>query len=135
LQRWRDQQPTFCCVLAHTDTCLIPGLSAAGVNDELRPLTPAADAEVVIAGHPMCLPTLPSNPLGAPGPSGITRAALQLGGIDPLFVGTGLRVWPGVSHRRIEGPCGASIEYGQAVPHAASLLEAGYALGRELASK
>ena len=45
--RWAGLRPAFWCVLAHTDTCLIPGVSAAGISAELRPLTPAADAEVV----------------------------------------------------------------------------------------
>src|SRR5579859_5861373 len=94
VERWRGIQPAFCCVLAHTDTCLIPGLSAAGASEELRPLTPAADAEVVNLGVPKCLPHLPSNPLGAPGPAGITRAALTIAGMDAVFVGAGLRVWP-----------------------------------------
>src|SRR5437868_11716273 len=92
--RWRGARPAFTCVLAHTDTCLVPGLSAAGVSEELRPLTPAADAEVVLLGQAQCLPRLPSNPSGAPGPSGITRAALHLAGIDAEFIGAGLRVWP-----------------------------------------
>src|SRR5919199_2867849 len=76
--RWTGKRPRFCCVLGHTDTCLIPGLSAAGINEAVRPYTPAADAEVVLAGEARSLPMLPSNPLGAPGPAGITRAALQL---------------------------------------------------------
>src|ERR1700720_1501850 len=92
--RWRQSRPAFCCVLAHTDTCLIPGVSAAGVSEALRPLTPAAHAEVVNLGSPRCLPALPSNPLGAPGPAGITRAALQVANIEAIFVGAGLRVWP-----------------------------------------
>jgi uncharacterized protein (TIGR00303 family) len=132
-ERWRGAQPVFCCVLAHTDTCLIPGLSAAGVSEELRPLTPAADAEVVLDGQAYCLPTLPSNPLGAPGPAGITRAAVQLGGFDARFVGIGLRVWPRVACQRIDGPGGASIEQGSGVANADALLEAGYQLGAELA--
>src|SRR6266581_4621303 len=61
-QRWAGQQPAFCCVLAHTDTCLIPGVSAAGISEELRPYTPAADAEVVHLGAPRCISRLPSNP-------------------------------------------------------------------------
>src|SRR5260370_25801692 len=84
-QRWAGHRPAFCCVLAHTDTCLIPGVSAAGVTEELRPFTPAADAEVVHLGAPVCLPVLPSNPLGAAGPAGITRAALLLAGVAPVF--------------------------------------------------
>jgi uncharacterized protein (TIGR00303 family) len=133
-ERWRGLQPTFCCVLAHTDTCLIPGLSAAGVSEELRPLTPAADAEVVLLGSPRCLPTLPSNPLGAPGPAAITRAALRLGGFSASFVGIGLSVWPEVECARIDGGPGGSIERGNALPAAPRLFDAGVQLGRALAS-
>src|SRR5579859_4872181 len=91
LERWRGHRPTFYCVLGHTDTCLVPGLSSAGISAELRPYTPAADAEVVLLGEPRCLPLLPSNPLGAPGPSGITRAALDFARITATFVAAGLR--------------------------------------------
>jgi uncharacterized protein (TIGR00303 family) len=130
--RWRGQRPSFCCVLAHTDTCLIPGVSAAGVTEEVRPLTPAADAEAVLLGAPRCLATLPSNPLGAPGPASITRAAMQLGGFGCTFVGSGLLVWPETPCRRIAGGPGANIELGHAVPHARDLFDAGYQLGRTL---
>jgi uncharacterized protein (TIGR00303 family) len=132
-ERWRGHQPAYWCVLGHTDTCLIPGLSAAGVSEELRPLTPAADAEVVLLGSPRCLPHLPSNPLGAPGPSGITHAALQLAGLEAGFVGSGLRVWPATACIRIDGAGGANIETGNAVPHAQDLFATGLELGRGLA--
>src|SRR5579864_1741940 len=115
---WRGQRPSFICVLGHTDVCLVPGISSAGVSEELRPLTPAADAEVVVLGRPLCLSDLPSNPTGAPGPSGIARAALRTAGIEARFVGAGLRVWPGVA-------C-------EEVPVDASLFERGVALGREI---
>ena len=101
VERCRGQSPEFMCVLAHTDLCLIPGLSSAGLSEELRPLTPAADAEIVALGHALCLDGVPSNPSGAPGPAGITRAALQLAGIDARFIGTGLQVWPGVTCERV----------------------------------
>jgi uncharacterized protein (TIGR00303 family) len=134
VDRWRrGTRPTFCCVLAHTDTCLVPGVSAAGISEELRPLTPAADAEVVHLGAPRCLPRLPSNPLGAPGPAGITRAALALGGMQAIFVGAGLRVWPETACLRISEVPGGNIELGCAVPGAQALLEDGQKLGRELA--
>jgi uncharacterized protein (TIGR00303 family) len=132
--RLRGRRPTFCCVLAHTDTCLIPGLSAAGVSEELRPLTPAADAEVVLLGTPRCLPTLPSNPSGAPGPAAITRAAIRLGAMRASFAGVGLTVWPAAECRQIDRRGGGSIERGHAVPPARDLYAAGVELGRELAS-
>lgn len=132
-ERWAGRQPSFCCVLAHTDTCLIPGLSAAGMSAELCPLTPAADAEVVQLGAPMCLPVLPSNPLGAAGPAGITRAALQFAGVEAVFVGAGLKVWPAVVCHRVCSEPGGNIERGQAVPSAFGLLSKGLGLGRDLA--
>jgi uncharacterized protein (TIGR00303 family) len=134
VEGWRGSRSAFCCVLAHTDTCLIPGLSAAGVSEALRPLTPAADAEVVNLGAPRCLPQLPSNPLGAAGPAGITRAALVLAGMDALFVGAGLRVWPDTACVRISEEPGGNIELGCGVPNAAKLLEAGQSVGREIAT-
>src|ERR1700738_3692997 len=116
VERWTGRRPAFCCVLAHTDTCLIPGVSAAGVSEALRPLTPAADAEVVTLGAPRCLPKLPSNPLGAAGPAGITRAALLFSGIDAIFVGAGLRVWPETACVRLSDQPGGNIELGCGVP-------------------
>jgi uncharacterized protein (TIGR00303 family) len=130
---YTGQQPAFCCVLAHTDTCLIPGVSAAGVSAELRKFTPAADAEVVLLGAPRCIARLPSNPLGAAGPAGITRAALELAGINAVFVGAGLRVWPETECERVCAEPGGNIECGHAVPNAAALLETGLGIGRKLA--
>jgi uncharacterized protein (TIGR00303 family) len=129
VRRCADRRASFWCVLAHTDTCLLPGVSAAGVSEDLRPLTPAADAEVVCLGRPVCLPRLPSNPLGAAGPSGITRAALRLASIEPTFIATGLRVWPQAPHRVIEGPPGGRIDRGHAVPNARELYATGLRLG------
>jgi uncharacterized protein (TIGR00303 family) len=130
---WRGQPARFACVLAGTDTCLLPGVSAAGATEELRLLTPAADAEAVHFGAPRCLHGLPSNPLGAPGPAAITRAALRLSGIEPTFVATGLHVSPRAPVRRVDGPPGGRIDRARAVPHARRLFEQGVPLGRELA--
>src|SRR6476659_7204520 len=110
VERWRGVRPSFWCVLAHTDTCLVPGISSAGVTEELRPYTPAADAEVIALGASVCLPRLPSNPLGAPGPAGSTRAALQRGWLEAHLVGAGLRVWPETPVRRVGELPGARID-------------------------
>lgn len=138
VERWRGVRPRFWCVLGHTDICLLPGISTAGVSEELRPLTPAADAEVVTVGAALSLPGLPSSPLGPPGPSGITRAALRFGRIESQFVGAGLRVWPQTECLRVADPDsdlpGGDIQLGDALPNAAALFEAGLGLGRELAA-
>src|SRR5438552_16867077 len=131
-ERWARLRPAFCCVLAHTDTCLIPGVPAAVISAALRPFTPAADAEVVQLGTPRCLPRLPSNPLGAAGPAGITRAALQLADIQAVFIGAGLRVWPETQCERVDAAPGGNIECGNAVPNAARLMDSGLCIGRKL---
>jgi uncharacterized protein (TIGR00303 family) len=131
-RRWIGSRPAFWCVLAHTDTCMVPGLSAAGVSEELRPLTPAADAEVVKLGVARCLPALPVNPSGAPGPVGITRAALSMAGLDATFIGAGLRVWPATECIRVSDEPGRNITSGRAVPGAQQLFETGQRLGHEL---
>lgn len=133
LRAWNAREAAYCGVLAYTETCLIPGVSAAGVSDELRPLTPAADAEVVLLGQSVCLPRLPSHPTGAAGPAGITRAALQMAGVVPIFVGIGLPVWPAVACTRLSEIGGADIRAGRAVPEAVALFAAGQVLGRDLA--
>jgi uncharacterized protein (TIGR00303 family) len=133
-ERWRGVQPAFWCVLGHTDTCLLPGISSAGVSEELRPYTPAADAEVVLLGAPRCLPLLPSNPLGAPGPAGISRAAVGLASLEAHFVGAGLRVWPDAGALRASELPGNSIELsGPAVSDADELFAFGQRLGHEVA--
>jgi NaMN:DMB phosphoribosyltransferase len=133
--RWRGLHPAFWCVLGHTETCLVPGLSAAGVSEQLRSFTPAADAEVVHLGEARCLPLLPSHPLGAAGPAGITRAALGLASIHADFVGAGLPVWPDTDCSRISDQSGANITCGNAVPGARDLFEAGLLIGRNAASR
>lgn len=133
VERWAGLRPAFYCVLAHTDTCLIPGVSAAGISEAQRPFTPAADAEVVNLGAPRCLPMLPSNPFGAAGPAGITRAALTLAGVAAHFVGAGLRVWPETDCEHLSEEPGANIECGHAVSNSPQLFETGLSLGRSVA--
>ena len=131
-QRWQGTSAQFVCVLGHTDACLIPGVSSAGISEHLRPLTPAADAEVVHLGRAICIPDLPSNPLGAPGPAGITRAALQFAGQGATFFGAGLRVWPATACVQVSTTAGGDIRLGRAVPNATDLCERGLTVGREL---
>lgn len=131
--RWRAMRPAFVCVLAHTDTCLIPGISSAGLSEELRPITPAADAEVVLLGQATCIEGLPSSPLGAPGPAGITRAALQLADLQATFYGAGLSVWPQAPCVQVSVEPGGDIRNANAVPSTAALYAHGLNLGQQLA--
>lgn len=59
LRRYRGCSPVFVCVLGFTETCLIPGISAAGLTPEDRNYTCLADAEFLYHGpqpqHPHLL--------------------------------------------------------------------------------
>ncbi len=48
--KYRGTSPVFACVLGFTETCLIPGISAAGSTPEARKYTACADAEFLYYG-------------------------------------------------------------------------------------
>jgi uncharacterized protein (TIGR00303 family) len=131
----RGQRPLFVCVIASTDTALIPGISAAGASLELIPFTAAADAEVLAYGAAHCLSGLPCNPLGPPGPALITLAALQLAAIPHIVVDAGCRIVPDVPYVDLHAGPGGLITDGNAVPGAQELFDAGKQLGRDLAKE
>ena len=133
--RLRGKRPLFVCVIASTDTALIPGISAAGASLELIPFTAAADAEVLAYGAARCLAGLPCNPLGPPGPALITLAALQLAAIPHVVVDAGCRIAPDVPYVDLHAEPGGLITEGNAVPGAHELFEAGKTLGRDLAAR
>ncbi len=131
----RGQRPLFVCVIASTDTALVPGISAAGASAELIPLTAAADAEVLVHGSARCLPGVPCNPLGPPGPAIITRAALDLAAIPAVIVDAGCRVKPDAPAVDLGGAPGGMLGQGVAVADPNGLYTRGYRLGAELAAE
>jgi len=128
--RLRGRRPLFVCVIASTDTALVPGISAAGASAEMIPFTAAADAEVLAHGAARCIAGVPSNPLGPPGPAIITRAALELGSIPHLIVSAGCRIVPDAPYLDLGGRPGGLITEGAAVPDAGNLFRRGRELGR-----
>ena len=133
LQRFRQTQPLFVCVAAHTDTSSIPGLSSAGASLDLIPWTPAADLEALMHGRPISLATVPSNPLGPPGPALITRAALALSKMPWLPISIGLRERPSVTTFEIDHASGGCIDVEPGVADSRSLFVSGQKLGATLA--
>lgn len=131
----RAVAPLFVCTVAYTATVRIPGISAAGATPELRELTAAADAELLLHGAPRCMAGLPCNPLGPPGPILISMASLTMAGIPALVIDAG-SLTPPIGPVRTAGRIpGNSIVTGQAVPNARGLFAAGLALGAELAER
>jgi uncharacterized protein (TIGR00303 family) len=133
--RLRRRRPLLACVVAHTDVCEVPGISAAGATPELRRYTAAADLEVLYHGRPRCIPEVPINPLGPPSPVVLTAAALKLSGIAVRYVSAGLKIIPDVPLETLGIEPGRDIRTGRALVDAAGLFERGQALGARLAAE
>jgi uncharacterized protein (TIGR00303 family) len=136
LDRYRGKLPVFACVLGFTDTCLIPGISAAGKTPEDRRYTAIADAEFLANGV-QSQPDYPLPPLIAgASPVYISRsivAALDL----PLYLfNAGLPIPPTVPHIDLGGIPAACLTTGAALPLAIveHLYQQGLRWGEKLAA-
>ncbi|MDX1371584.1 MAG: TIGR00303 family protein [Nitrososphaeraceae archaeon] len=88
--------PIFICVISHTETSKIPGLTIAGSNSDLIQQTPSADAEFLYYGKCICIKGVPATPDGKPTPAIITRTALNIAGIPFLVVDAGVKIKPSI---------------------------------------
>lgn len=126
------KRPLFGAVLANTLLSTIPGLSGAGPNPEMTLLTPVLDSELIIRGKITSHPVRPNTPTGCPTPATITRAMMELTGINPLFINAGLVHPPTVPTIDVRGTPGNDPRTEDAVPGARHLFEEGQWLGRFL---
>lgn len=124
--------PTFVLVAGSTETAAIEGISAAGASPELARHTPAADAEVLVEGRPIEAPSVPVSPTGCPTPALITRAVRELVGFEVRVVDAGLAEPTGVETIDVGASPGADVRGAEAVPDAASIVEAARAVGTSL---
>ncbi|WP_273278995.1 nicotinate mononucleotide-dependent phosphoribosyltransferase CobT [Methanothrix soehngenii] len=129
----RPKRPLFLCIISNTDTGKIPGLSAAGTTPELTDYTPGADAELVETNKIITMPELPEAPGGSPTPAVVTKAALNLTGINSLFVASGLRKKPAVPYVELGGHPGGDIRKKSAVIDPQGTFERARRLGSKLA--
>jgi uncharacterized protein (TIGR00303 family) len=86
-QQWSGKKPIFCCVVGFTETCLIPGISAAGATPEARRYTAIADAEILLKGYSARLPTAPE---GFPSPVVLSKGILDSFGLETVVLNGGL---------------------------------------------
>jgi uncharacterized protein (TIGR00303 family) len=116
LERYRGKLPVFACVLGFTETCLIPGISAAGKAPEDRRYTAIADAEFLANGVRL-QPDYPLPPLIA-GASPVYIARAIIAALDlPLYIfNAGLPISPTVPHLDLGGMSAACLTTGAALP-------------------
>lgn len=126
------KRPMFCGILANTLLSTVPGVSGAGATPKKTLLTPVLDAELITNGVITSHEARPDTPTGCPTPASITRASLELCGIQPLFVNAGLHHTPTVSCFDLYGKPGEDPRFRDAVPHVLDLVKKGEVLGTHL---
>ncbi len=137
ISRHRGCSPVFACVLGFTETCLIPGISAAGCTVEDRKYTAVADAEFLYWGakHKPCYP-LPPLQAGA-SPAIISRAVVEQLKIPVYLFDAGLAQVPAVPVIDLGGSPAKCLTSGRAMELATvqHLLSQGLLWGDRLAQK
>ncbi|MDD1700242.1 MAG: TIGR00303 family protein [Methanoregula sp.] len=124
--------PLFCGILGNTLLSTVPGVSGAGPTPEKTLLTPVLDAELIMMGAITSHPVRPDTPTGCPTPASITRAMMELCGMQPLFINAGLRHSPTVPCLDVYGIIGDDPRFRDAVPFAKALVQKGEVIGKFL---
>ena len=124
--------PCFAVSLRNTLLSTVPGVSGAGATPEKTLLTPVLDAELITNGAITSHTARPDTPTGCPTPASITRAMMDLCGIQPVFINAGLRHTPTVPCFDIYGKPGEDPRFHDAVPHVQDLVKKGEVVGRFL---
>ncbi|HET7344389.1 MAG TPA: TIGR00303 family protein [Nitrososphaeraceae archaeon] len=135
LNKFSTTNPIFICVISHTETSEIPGITIAGENTDLVKYTSAADSEFLYYGHCKCINNIPVTPDGKPTPAIITRTALQLTDIPFLIVDAGSKIKPFIPYVSFGLEPGKNIKFGKAVDinHVRKAFDYGVILGKQLA--
>ncbi|MGI0019635.1 MAG: nicotinate mononucleotide-dependent phosphoribosyltransferase CobT [Nitrososphaera sp.] len=133
IARFSASSPVFVCVISHTATSEIPGLTVAGANPGMVKFTSPADAEFLHYGRCRCIPVVPATPDGKPTPALITRAALQAASIPLLVVDSGAKVKPAVPAISFGTSPGGNIAKEDAMP--VEEVERALAYGRTLGAQ
>ncbi len=107
----------FLLVISGTDTIKHPGISAAGANHEMLPYTAALDAEFIYHGHTKTLDKLPISPNNIVSPALISKACLNLLGIDKLIIDTGAHIKPQCPYITVREKPSGDISTGQTMTY------------------
>ncbi|NEU76381.1 nicotinate-nucleotide--dimethylbenzimidazole phosphoribosyltransferase [Hassallia byssoidea VB512170] len=137
IARYRGTSPIFACVLGFTETCLIPGISAAGRTPEDRKYTAVADAEFLYYGAGR-KPQYPLPPLSAgASPVLISRAVVEALEIPVYLFNAGLPQQPAVPVIDLGGCPAKCLSQGAAMDLATvnHLLKQGLLWGERLSEK
>jgi uncharacterized protein (TIGR00303 family) len=124
----------FYLFISGTEISKLPGLSAAGANPEVIPLTSPADADVIRFGFPKAIDCFPMDPEGHPTPAIITRAAILEAGIPVCVVQAGAYLPPAPPYVEIGARFGLNPTLEPAVPNAKEIFETARHLAQNITS-
>lgn len=125
------KKPIIGMVIGNSVLSTIPGLSAAGATPESTLMTPALDAFLIQNG-PLPGMDIPLSPLGCATPATVTRAMLELCGLDPVIVNAGLAQNPITPCYDVYGAPGQDPRVEDAIKDPERLYEFGRRIGKQL---
>jgi len=114
----------FFLIISGTELSKTPGLSAAGANPDIIPLTSPADSDVIQYGRPRAIDTFPLDPQGHPTPAIITRAAILEADIPVTTLRAGSYLPPAAPYVELGAEYGKNPCFEPAVPDAENVFEA-----------
>lgn len=124
----------FFLFISGTELSKVPGLSSAGANPDVVPLTAPADADIVQYGWPKIVDFFPLDPEGHPTPAIITRAAILEAGFPHCVVRAGSYIPPAAPYIELGADFGRNPCLEPAVPHARQIFENARTLAQSLAA-
>ena len=136
LESIRSKSSLFSFVISYTETCEIPGITAAGAKRDLIQYTPPADAEYLHYGYCKTIDKIPMTPDGKPTPGLLTKVALEYSSIPHVTINAGSKITPQLPFIETGLPSGRNIHVESSmtdsdVSHA---VDYGRIVGRSLAS-
>ena len=126
----------FSLVTSYTETCEIPGITAAGADPDFLKFTPPADAEFLHYGFCKSIDVIPMTPDGKPTPALLTRAALESADIPHVVINAGSKIAPKLPYIETGLVPGKNIALEPGLEESAvrQALSSGREIGRKLAS-
>ncbi|HJJ27675.1 MAG TPA: TIGR00303 family protein, partial [Methanocorpusculum sp.] len=126
------ESPLFALILSNSIVSQIPGVSGAGEDPESSFYVPPLDAELIINGE-LSGDLTPNTPTGCPTPAAITLSMMDLMGMRPLMIASGLNKEVVVPHLALGEMAGGDPRAEEdAVPNARLLFEKGRWIGEFL---
>lgn len=126
------ESPMFALILGTSLVSTIPGVSGAGESPEKSLLVPPLDAELILNGEISAVGITPNNANGCPTPAVLTLSMMDLMGLSPMIIASGVETEIPVPYMNLGGKTGGDPRLGNAVPGVKTLYEKGRWIGEYL---